>query len=54
MMSGRLVAATTYTPTRASMPSISVSSWFTTLSCTAPVPQRTLRTGMCSTLGRTS
>ena len=31
MMSGLLVAATRYTPARPSMPSISVSSWFTTL-----------------------
>jgi hypothetical protein len=31
MMSGRLVAATRKTPARPSAPSISVSSWFTTL-----------------------
>lgn len=31
MMSGRLVAATTKTPLLPSTPSISVSSWFTTL-----------------------
>ena len=31
MMSGRLVAATRNTPARPSAPSISVSSWFTTL-----------------------
>ena len=31
MMSGLLVAATRKTPARPSMPSISVSSWFTTL-----------------------
>ena len=30
-MSGRLVAASTYTPQRTSVPSISVSSWLTTL-----------------------
>ena len=51
MMSGRLVAATTYTPTRASMPSISVSSWFTTLPRMARGPGPTSWTAStCGTL----